>query len=268
MPDYASAARLPAWLDRSIRCKPWRNSEWWSDRRWESGCRSSRAAACHPGLSWKQADGEQLHQLARVILVGPGVAGWVGLVVVPHVQVLAHGGAERDIFHQRAEVREGIVLQDLQVRHQLCGRIFLDGGNHEHSLAQREGHALAQLILAVNGVGEKTRLHLIDAEGCGGGVRIRGNGRRELFVQVSVQPHRLYVRNRRRVGTKRSLVEEARRHVKRHDRRSRRMPRPSHSQASTEVAEPGSGFVTTTGKLWPVCAAEESPVAVSLVAET
>jgi len=36
---------------------------------------------------------------------------------------------------------------------------------------------------------------------------------------------------------------------------------------STDVAEPGSGFVTATGKLWPVCAPEDTPVAVNLVAE-
>ena len=59
------------------------------------------------GIQLRQPKGEQLHQLTRVIFVGGGVFGRIGLVVVCHVQISAHGGAERDrLDHNRDNCRK------------------------------------------------------------------------------------------------------------------------------------------------------------------
>ena len=56
----------------------------------------------------EQPDREQLHELARIVLVGPDVACGVGLAVAEHRQVDAHGRVQRHVLQQLAEVAEGI----------------------------------------------------------------------------------------------------------------------------------------------------------------
>ena len=60
------------------------------------------------GLSSHEPDREQLHQLARVVLVGTDVARGVGLLVAEHRQVHAHRRMQRHVLHQLAEVAEGV----------------------------------------------------------------------------------------------------------------------------------------------------------------
>ena len=94
-----------------------------------------------------QADGEELHHFARVVLIGIG--GGVALVVAQHGEELAHHGIEGHILEQLAEVSEGVgaqhvVVVGLAARHALNGRGVV-AGDDEH-LRERVLDALAQLV--------------------------------------------------------------------------------------------------------------------------
>ena len=104
------------------------------------------------------ADGEELHELAGVVLVGDSAGGGVGHGVVAHVEILAHGGAQRDVFHDLAVVGEGIVEQHVLVGdHVAVPDELVDGGNED--LAEGEGDALAKLIRIGDSVGEEVGRH-------------------------------------------------------------------------------------------------------------
>ena len=81
------------------------------------------------------------------------------LVVVHHVEVPPHHRVQGDFLEKLAVVAEGIDRQHLLpvaagVRHRhLVSR-------HDDDLAERESHALAQLVLAVHRVLEELQLHL------------------------------------------------------------------------------------------------------------
>lgn len=66
-----------------------------------------------------QANGEELHDLAGVILIGRGErgAGGIegGLGVAEGTRILAHEGAEADLFEEGAVVAEGAVAEDVVV---------------------------------------------------------------------------------------------------------------------------------------------------------
>ena len=60
-----------------------------------------------------EADGEELHDFARVVLVGIG--GGVAFVVAEHGEHLAHHRVEGHVLKQCAEVAEGILAQQVVV---------------------------------------------------------------------------------------------------------------------------------------------------------
>ena len=101
-------------------------------------------------------DGEELHHFAGVVLVGRlgDLAGRVKtfLAVADVRQVHAHHGVQGDVLQQLAEVAKGAADQRVVVADQPLG-VFADhsGGRHHEDLRQREGHALAQLVLLNGG---------------------------------------------------------------------------------------------------------------------
>jgi hypothetical protein len=95
------------------------------------------------GVEPDQADGEQLQQFAREVLVGAATGR--RLVAVGQVQVLAHLRTDGHLAQQRAVVAEGVAAQQLQVGRRLLGVVVLVHRDHD-DLAQRVGHPLAQLV--------------------------------------------------------------------------------------------------------------------------
>jgi hypothetical protein len=97
------------------------------------------------GVELPEADGEELHQLARVVLVRADRAA--RLHAVGEVEVHPHRSAQGHVAHQRAVVAEGVAREDLQVRDDHVGVRVLVERDDPH-LAERIDDALAQLILS------------------------------------------------------------------------------------------------------------------------
>ena len=110
------------------------------------------------GIQFGQAEGEELHQLARVILVGRGPFGRIRLVIVRHVQIRAHGGTQGHGFDNVAVISEGVVAEDPPVRWKRVGGMNRHLRHHP-DLRKDERHALPQLVLPRHGVLEKRGLH-------------------------------------------------------------------------------------------------------------
>ena len=70
-----------------------------------------------------------------------------GLDVVGHVQIIAHGRIERDVFHELAIITKRVAGEHAQVRHIKIGLPYLVAGNHPN-LVQGKHHALPQLVRA------------------------------------------------------------------------------------------------------------------------
>src|SRR5262245_43613601 len=62
-----------------------------------------------------EPNGEQLHQLARIVLVWPDIERVVWLTVTAHVEVLAHHRMERDLLQQLTEIAEGAAREQIVV---------------------------------------------------------------------------------------------------------------------------------------------------------
>ncbi len=110
------------------------------------------------GFNTSKPTREQLQHFSSVILVGPGVGGWIGFVIVHHVQVIAHDRAQRDVVQQRGEVAEGVFLEHVRPQHKCAGVVHLVGGS-DHDLRKGEAYPLPQLVLTDQGIGEKALLH-------------------------------------------------------------------------------------------------------------
>jgi hypothetical protein len=99
-----------------------------------------------------EADGEQLHELARVVFVGADISRRVRFLIAEHREVHAHHRVQRHVLHQGAEVAECVARQRVVVVGEperiLCERDL----RHHHDLRQRPGDALAQLVVAVHDV--------------------------------------------------------------------------------------------------------------------
>ena len=96
-----------------------------------------------------EADGEQLHDLAGVVLVGIG--GGVAFVVAEHVEELTHHRAQGHVLKELAEVAEGVLAQHVVVTgfaagHALDGRGVVAGDDEQ--LAQGVLHSFPQLVVA------------------------------------------------------------------------------------------------------------------------
>ncbi len=108
------------------------------------------------------AQGEQLQQLTRPVFVGR-----LGILfrlrgVVDHVEVGPHGRAQSHFAQQIEVVAERVLVENPQVGNHLVAPSHAVGGDHQ-DLAQRENHALAQLILAVEAVVVEAVLHGVQA---------------------------------------------------------------------------------------------------------
>ena len=102
------------------------------------------------------AQGEELHQFARVVLIRVRTECRVRLIVVHHVQIAPHGRAQRDVAHDRAVVRERILQKQPHIWRHALHRDRISGCHPD--LAQRQSHALAQLIGIRQSVREKRPL--------------------------------------------------------------------------------------------------------------
>ncbi len=69
------------------------------------------------------ADREELHHLPRVVLVRRDRSCGVRLVVVDHVEVMAHCRIERQVPEDRPVVREGVRKEQVQVRRHRARRV-------------------------------------------------------------------------------------------------------------------------------------------------
>ncbi len=112
-------------------------------------------------VHFPQPDREQLHQLARIVLVRRTVRR--RLAAVGQIEILAHRRTERHVAHQGAEVAEGVPRQQPHPRRELFAAAGLVG-RHDDELAEREDHSLAQLIGRVGHVEEQLVAHAIGVE--------------------------------------------------------------------------------------------------------
>ncbi len=100
------------------------------------------------GIELQESDREQLLDLARVVLVGADVVRRVRLAVPEHAQVAPHDRALRDVLEQRAVVAQAVLHEHVVVpgHAQRVGAERRGDVRDDEDLAQREGHALAQLV--------------------------------------------------------------------------------------------------------------------------
>jgi len=98
-------------------------------------------------VGFAEADGEKLHDFARVVFVGFVAGDGIRLAVAHHAEVGAHHGAEGDILEEVAVVSEGIPEQHVVVECNAFVRtIELTKLRDDKDLGEGEGHALAELI--------------------------------------------------------------------------------------------------------------------------
>ncbi len=154
--------------------------------------RDRRAGRVEPartvGVELALADSEELQQLARVVLVRLDIPRRVRLRVVHHVEELTHGGAERDLVHDFAEVREREVHQQLLVETDPAHRLELGAGDHQ-DLRQRERDPLPKLVRRRHRVLEESplqRMHRVVLAVADVRVRSRGVGAALARVGVDV----------------------------------------------------------------------------------
>ena len=179
------------------------------------------------GVQSHQADGHQLHHFARVVLVRPQVGAGHCFLVAEHRQVHAHRRVQRHVFQQSSIVAQRIARQQVVEIGRGIGEVLQRADlRHHEDLRQRPGHALAQLVAALQGVVEPF-LHarcvqLAEIEACGQRVRKgrfyigqHGGGR---LGQFRVYPARIGIRGiahgdeprgLRLGGAKGRLVQEA-----------------------------------------------------------
>ena len=109
-------------------------------------------------LSLQQADGEELHQLAGVILVGDRAGRRVRLPVAGEGQIIAHRRRwSRSLCSKVAEIAERIVEQHVDIggdRELPPGQVDAVDADDEE-IEQRHADALAQLV----GAGDQLAPH-------------------------------------------------------------------------------------------------------------
>ncbi len=157
-----------------------------------------------------QAEGEQLHQLTSVVLVRHrrrrtvGTRdGVVGAPIESVVQVLGHRRTQGHLADQGLEVAKRIAREQPHPRRQLAAAFVLVGRDDD-DLAEREDHALAELVMPVGHVQEERIANGIHMRV----VRNRALGHGELVIEplvVSGADHEINVRSG---GTEGRLLEE------------------------------------------------------------
>ena len=130
----------------------------------KSGKRRAVEVSPHAAVAveLRKTEREELHQFASEVFIGRGTGLGVDLVVVDHVEELAHRRIQSNVLHYLAIVGEGIVLQYPQVRYVGMRIVHLHAGN-DKDLVQCKRHPLAQLILTCHGVAEELRLRPVHA---------------------------------------------------------------------------------------------------------
>ena len=104
-------------------------------------------------LQFKQADGEKLHDLARVIFIGHHFAVFVRFLVLQIGEIDRHRRAVGDVFKRLAKVAEGAGGHDVHIIGHGDGPVLklrvVIGSDQD--LRQCETNALAQLVVAQDG---------------------------------------------------------------------------------------------------------------------
>ena len=96
----------------------------------------------------EQTDRKQLHDFARVVFVWLGVATRVRLIVVHHVEEIAHGRVQGDVFKELPEIAEGVAGQRIPVGGHGLGMTVhaVAVGGDDHDFTEGEGDTLTELI--------------------------------------------------------------------------------------------------------------------------
>ena len=146
------------------------------------------------GVQLLEPDREQLQQLPGEVLVGADVALGIGAPVALHGQVLAHDGVQRHLLEQGAVVAEGVPDEDVVVVREplLLGAEPALAPRHDEDLGQREGHALAQLVVGLDGHAPPLVDLLVPASGvpAAHARQHQRGGHRHLCVDPRVRPRR------------------------------------------------------------------------------
>ena len=90
-----------------------------------------------------ETQAEELHDFARVVFVGVLADG--GLVVVDHVQVVAHRRRQRDVFHDVVIIAERVFVERAQVIRVAQRIADLVRADHPQ-FVQRQTGAAAELV--------------------------------------------------------------------------------------------------------------------------
>ena len=107
------------------------------------GARSLRAV----DVEFDQADGEELHHLSGVVLIGTDVSRPVWSLVAEHAQIHSHGRMQGHLLHEVREVSEGVSHQDIVVVRQPIGHLPQPAKlRHHHDLREGERDALSKLV--------------------------------------------------------------------------------------------------------------------------
>ena len=108
------------------------------------------------GLEHREPDGEKLHDLAGVVLVGRGAGDGIGFAVAEGAEVVAHHRVKGDVFEESAEVAEGALAKDIVVVGDGLGLIVAAEAHvgDDEDLAEGVGDALAKLVGSGEGVFE------------------------------------------------------------------------------------------------------------------
>ena len=119
------------------------------------------------GLELGQADGEELHDFAGVVLVGRGAGDGVGFGVTQGAEVAAHRRVEGDVFEEGAEVAEGAVAEEIVVVGDGFSLVVAAEAHvgDDEDLAEGEGDALAKLVGSGEGVFEPRGLAVVRVDG-------------------------------------------------------------------------------------------------------
>ena len=97
----------------------------------------------------EEADGEELLDLAGVVLVRDAAHRKIGFVVPQHIEIPTHRRRERGRFEEVAEIAEGSGVElVIEVGERLPAIVERTLGRHDVDLAEGEGDALAQLVRA------------------------------------------------------------------------------------------------------------------------
>ena len=95
------------------------------------------------GIELVESDREQLHDLARVVLVRLAPGGGVFLEVAARVQIEAHRRVQRYLLEQRPEIAEGVCCKKVPVGRDHVGRIETVDGRQRHDEELRQGQRQA-----------------------------------------------------------------------------------------------------------------------------